>query len=154
MKYAIIGPRKAVFRIVDSETVPEPISGNVAVEISNEQETEINSMKENKEIVVYWNNIFTSRQRLAYDGIGLRFNDDTKEMEEIQVPLPPIERRLKRVFDSLPVEAKPSFLPIAAGMKWSVDNGDVNSARALLSATDVPVELQAAKDAMLAEFDK
>lgn len=75
-------------------------------------------------------------------------------MQEVSVPLPPLNDRLKAVFGSLEDTAAAAFLPIASGVEWALNNGKPEAAKALIKGTDVPAELEPVKAALLAEFER
>lgn len=60
---------------------------------------------------------------------------------------------LDAVFNALPAIVRAQFFPLKASVKLAFEQGDTEAALEIVKLAQVPPELQAAKDSLLALFD-
>jgi hypothetical protein len=143
-KYAILGPRLRVFRVIESET--EPRNSQRFEEITDEQAQTIADGSGGFFLI---DGALTPAQEHLQ---SQRWNAETESWEGVLLPL---WDRVKAITDQLPPTLKVQF-PFEKYAYWK-EQGDVDACRAIIAGFDTtgyPVEIQQAQEAILAEFDK
>jgi hypothetical protein len=143
-KYAILGPRLRVFRVVESET--DPLHTQRFEEITDEQAQTIADGTGGFFLID--GELAPAQEHLHAN----RWDTDTESWEEI---VPPLSDRLQAVAGNFPPEVKAGF-PFERVAYW-LEQGDEATARAVIAGVDLtgyPQEILDAQTALLAEFDK
>jgi hypothetical protein len=146
-KYAILGPRLRVFRVIESET--DPLHAQRFEEITDEQA---------QTIADGTGGFFLIDGELAPVQEHLqanRWNTDTESWGAVVKPRASLSERLRAVVGAFPPEVRAGF-PFERVAYW-LDQGDNETARAVIAGVDLtgyPQEILDAQTALLAEFDK
>lgn len=146
-KYAILGPRLRVFRVVESEK--EPLHAQRFEEITDEQAQTIADGTGGFFLID--GELAPAQEHLQAN----RWNTDTESWVAGAKPRASLSERLRAVVGAFPPEVRAGF-PFERVAYW-LDQGDNETARAVIAGVDVsayPQSVQDAKTALLAEFDK
>ena len=83
MKYALTGPRGAIFQILDTAPV-----GQDYTEITNDQAAEAAAIRADKDIPFLINGEVTSRKLQRDAGNQMRWNNETNQFDITSIPIP------------------------------------------------------------------
>lgn len=87
MKYAATGPRKAIHRIIDTELQPHAdVTGKI--EITDEQVAEIEAIRAENKIPLWYDNRVTTRQ-VESNGFRFRWDEEAGDFEKTVI-VPPV----------------------------------------------------------------
>jgi len=115
MKHAILGPRKAVMRILDEEN-------DRTVAISNAKAQLVNEIKEQDEIPFYIDNQITSRKIEIEKGNMMRWDEETETWNISKRPIP-----VPRLITSWQAIAALKLTPFNDGNLFDAVNQSINS---------------------------
>ena len=145
MKYALTGPRGAIFQILDTAPV-----GQDSTEITNAQAAEAEAIRADKDIPFLINGAVTSRKIQREAGNQMRWNEETSQFEITVIVIPP-EQQIRNLWAGLTADEKAGVYTYAPAAILAWERGEMEVMVKLILTNTSPeiADLKTAIEAIL-----
>jgi len=145
MKYALTGPRGAIFQILDTAPV-----GQDSTEITNAQAAEAEAIRADKDIPFLINGAVTSRKIQREAGNQIRWNEETNQFDITAIVIPP-EQQIRNLWAGLTDDEKTAVYTYAPAAILAWERGEMEVMVKLILTNTSPeiADLKTAVEAIL-----